>query len=152
MIDYTYRFYIGKLADERFICACGADDLMGEPMIGDMIELPIDADITDQELYIVKQRIINDDSIEFFCKLHEFVLEPYAPFVIPRIGERVWLPTVDDEDTDLSEICYEVGMVTYNFWEDGSDIFMVDIDVFNVMDEVFAELNDCGDCNCGGCC
>lgn len=86
-------------------------------------------------------------------KEHTFTLEPYAPFVIPRIGERVWLPVVDDEDTDLSEICYEVGMVTYNFWEDGSDIFMVDIDVFNVMDEVFAELDEDGGCDCcgGGC-
>ena len=86
-------------------------------------------------------------------KEHEFTLEPYAPFVIPRIGERVWLPVVGDEDADMSEICYEVGMVTYNFWEDGSDIFMVDIDVFNVMDEVFAELDDDSGCDCrGGCC
>lgn len=85
-------------------------------------------------------------------KEHTFVLEPYAPFVIPRIGERVWLPIVDDVDTDMQEYCYEVGMVTYNFWEDGSDIFMVDIDVFNVMDEVFAEMDDDSSCDCcGGC-
>lgn len=83
-------------------------------------------------------------------KEHEFVLEPYAPFVIPRIGERVWLPNVDeDDDVTMTELCYEVGMVTYNPWDDGSGLFMVDIDVFNVMDEVFAELDDC---NCGGCC
>jgi hypothetical protein len=85
-------------------------------------------------------------------KEHEFVLEPYAPFVIPRIGERVWLPNVDEDDRDMAEYCYEVGMVTYNHWADGSDLFLVDIDVFNVMDEVFAELDNCGDCNCGGCC
>lgn len=86
-------------------------------------------------------------------KEHTFTLEPYAPFVIPRIGERVWLPVVDDEDTDLSEVCYEVGMVTYNHWADGSDLFMVDINVFNVMDEVFAELDEDDDCDCcrGGC-
>ncbi len=86
-------------------------------------------------------------------KEHEFVLEPYAPFVIPRIGERVWLPNVDDDDSDMTEYCYEVGMVTYNHWADGSDLFLVDINVFNVMDEVFAELDDDGSCDCcGGCC
>lgn len=73
MINYTYRFYIGKLADEQFICACDADDLMGEPMIGDMIELPITADISDPaDLYIVKQRIVHDDCIEYFCKLYDW--------------------------------------------------------------------------------
>lgn len=85
-------------------------------------------------------------------KEHEFVLEPYAPFVIPRIGERVWLPNVDEDNRGMAEYCYEVGMVTYNHWADGSDLFLVDIDVFNVMDEVFDELDNCGDCNCGGCC
>lgn len=73
MTDYTYRFYIGKLADEQFICECDADDLMGEPMIGDMIELPITANIGDPaDLYIIKQRIIYDDCIEFFCKLYDW--------------------------------------------------------------------------------
>ena len=85
-------------------------------------------------------------------KEHEFTLEPYAPFVIPRIGERVWLPNVDEDNSDMAEYCYEVSMVTYNHWADGSDLFLVNIDVFNVMDEVFAELDDYGDCNCGGCC
>lgn len=86
-------------------------------------------------------------------KEHEFTLEPYAPFVIPRIGERVWLPNIDEDDSDMAEYCYEVGMVTYNHWADGSDLFLVDIDVFNVMDEVFAELDDDGSCDCcGGCC
>lgn len=80
-------------------------------------------------------------------KEHEFVLEPYTPFVIPRIGERVWLPNVDEDDRSMAEYCYEVGMVTYNHWADGSDL------VFNVMDEVFAELYEDGVCNCcgGGC-
>ena len=45
---------------------------MGEPMIGDMIELPITADISDQDLYIVKQRIIHDGCIEYFCKLYNW--------------------------------------------------------------------------------
>lgn len=48
------------------------DDLMGEPIIGDMIELPLNADISDQDLYIIKQRIIYDDCIEFFCKLYDW--------------------------------------------------------------------------------
>lgn len=87
-------------------------------------------------------------------KEHEFTLEPYAPFVIPRIGERVWLPNVDeDADVTMTELCYEVDMVTYNPWDDGSGLFMVDIDVFNVMDEVFAELDEDDGCDrCGGCC
>lgn len=87
-------------------------------------------------------------------KEHEFTLEPYTPFVIPRIGERVWLPNVDEDgDVTMTELCYEVGMVTYNPWDDGSDIFMVDIDMFNVMDEVFAELDEDDGCDCcGGCC
>lgn len=73
MIDYnTYLFYIGKLNNEELFCACDPDDLLGEPAIGDLVNLPIDADIADQELYIVKQRIINDDSIEFFCKLYDW--------------------------------------------------------------------------------
>ena len=96
-------------------------------------------------------RYFRDGATECY-KEHEFVLEPYTPFVIPRIGERVWLPNVDDDDRGMAEYCYEVGMVTYNHWTDGSDLFLVDIDVFNVMDEMFAELDDCGDCNCGGCC
>lgn len=72
MTDYTYRFYIGKLNNEQLFCVCDPDDLLGEPAIGDLVNLPVDADITDQELYIVKQRIINDDSIEFFCKLYDW--------------------------------------------------------------------------------
>lgn len=72
MIDYTYRFYIGKLNNEQLFCVCNPDDLLGEPAIGDLVSLPIDADITDQELYIVKQRIINYDSIDFFCKLYDW--------------------------------------------------------------------------------
>lgn len=68
-----YRFYNGKLADEQFIGECDADDLMGEPMIGDMIELPIAADISEPaDLYIVKQRIVHDDCIEYFCKLYDW--------------------------------------------------------------------------------
>lgn len=72
MNDYTYRFYIGKLNNEQLFCVCDPDDLLGEPAIDDLVSLPIDADINDQELYIVKQRIINDDSIEFFCKLYDW--------------------------------------------------------------------------------
>lgn len=73
MSDYTYRFYVGKLSDEQFICECDADDLMGEPTIGDMIELPITANISDPaDLYVIKQRIIYDDAIEYFCKLYDW--------------------------------------------------------------------------------
>lgn len=69
----TYRFYDGKLAVEQFICECDADDLMGEPVIGDIIELPIAADISEPaDLYIVKQRIVYDDCIEYFCKLYDW--------------------------------------------------------------------------------
>lgn len=71
-MNETYRFYNGLLDSEKFICACDIDDLMGEPMIGDMIELPLNADIGDQDLYIVKQRVINDDCIEYFCKLYNW--------------------------------------------------------------------------------
>lgn len=67
-----YRFYNGLLDNEEFICACDMDDLMGEPVIGDFIELPIAADISDQDLYVVKQRIVHDDCIEFFCKLYNW--------------------------------------------------------------------------------
>lgn len=73
MIDYnTYLFYIGKLNNEQLFCVCEPDDLLGEPAIGDLVSLPVDADIDDQELYIVKQRIIGDDRIEFFCKLYDW--------------------------------------------------------------------------------
>ena len=36
-MNSTYRFYNGLLDSEKFICACDIDDLMDEPMIGDMI-------------------------------------------------------------------------------------------------------------------
>lgn len=67
-----YRFYDGLLDNEEFICACDMDDLMGEPVIGDFIELPVNADISDQDLYVIKQRIVHDDCIEFFCKLYDW--------------------------------------------------------------------------------
>ena len=51
-MNETYRFYNGLLDNEKFICSCDIDDLMGEPMVGDMVELPINADIGDQDLYI----------------------------------------------------------------------------------------------------
>lgn len=85
-------------------------------------------------------------------KEHEFVLEPHAPLVIPRIGERVWLPNVEeDDDVTMSELCCEVTMVTYNPWDDGSGLFMVDIDVCDVTYQVLAELDDDCDCCGGGC-
>ena len=68
----TYRFYSGLLDNEEFICQCNDDDLMGEPAIGDFINLPIGVGELDQELYVVKQRIIDDDCIEFFCKLYNW--------------------------------------------------------------------------------
>ena len=71
-MNETYRFYNGLLDNEKFICSCDIDDLMGEPMVGDMIELPINADIGDQDLYIVKQRVVHDTCIEYFCKLYNW--------------------------------------------------------------------------------
>lgn len=33
-MNETYRFYNGLLDNEKFICSCDIDDLMGEPMVG----------------------------------------------------------------------------------------------------------------------
>lgn len=66
------RFYVGTLPNEKFCCSCDIADLMGEPAIGDFINLPLDADEIDQELYVVKQRVFNENFIEFFCKLYDW--------------------------------------------------------------------------------
>lgn len=69
-----YRFYHGDVGDmdEQFICRCHPDDMMGEPIIGDMVYLPLDVEELDQELYIIKQRIVYDDCIEYFCKMYNW--------------------------------------------------------------------------------
>ena len=71
-LDLEYLFYQGKLSHEHFLCSCAFEDLMGEPMVGDMILLPIGADIVDQELYVIKQRVIGDEHIEFMCELYNW--------------------------------------------------------------------------------
>ena len=38
-MNETYRFYNGLLDNEKFICSCDIDDLMGEPMIGVTIKV-----------------------------------------------------------------------------------------------------------------
>lgn len=82
--------------------------------------------------------------------------------IIPQVGERVILTAVndglDDEYSEMLERWYEVMGITYNMNDMGDDdVVMIDIEVFDVTDEVMEEAankesNDDGCHCCGGCC
>ena len=66
-----YRFFQGKVENGKLIAKIDATDPefpYTEPQIGDFINLPFDANELDREPWIVKQRVVWDDQIEFMCE------------------------------------------------------------------------------------
>lgn len=66
-----YRFFNGCPEDSEFICKVKATDPefpYTEPQIGDFIDLPFDVNPIDRELWVIKNRIVYDDQIEFMCE------------------------------------------------------------------------------------
>lgn len=70
---------------------------------------------------------------------HTFEYTHAARMIIPRVGEYVWLPTNEHDDTDMPEMCCEVVRVTYDMIEDGSNLTLVDVEVVDVTDEIMEE-------------
>lgn len=94
-----------------------------------------------------------------YCnKRHCFSFGKTLP-LIPQVGERVALETVDElcyEDdpyTDMTMHYYEVLGVTYNMdYLDSDDMpVLIDIEAVDVTDEVMDECEIADDCDCGCC-
>ena len=68
MDQYIINFYEGDMGDERYICSCDDNDFMDSPSIGDMISLPVDVDDEEKDVYVIKQKYIENNSISYFCK------------------------------------------------------------------------------------
>ena len=66
-----YRFFQGKVENGKLIAKIDATDPefpYTEPQIGDIVNLPFDANELDREPWIIKQRVVWDDQIEFMCE------------------------------------------------------------------------------------
>lgn len=67
-----YRFFNGKLNHEKGLIdevkATSEFFPYTEPQIGDYINLPLRANDLDQEVWIIKERIVWPDAIEFMCE------------------------------------------------------------------------------------
>lgn len=68
-----YRFFSGRLGTDRekFICQIEPANPLcpyTEPQIGDIVNLPLGANDLDREPWIIKQRVVWDDQIEFMCE------------------------------------------------------------------------------------
>lgn len=68
----TIRFYDDMLGNEQLICLCSEEDFIAYPNIGDMVSLPLDVPIEMQDVYVVKQRYIEKDTVSYFCKLYNW--------------------------------------------------------------------------------
>lgn len=68
-----YSFFRGRLGTDRekFICQIDSANPLypyTEPQIGDIVSLPFDSNELDRELWIIKQRVVWEDQIEFMCE------------------------------------------------------------------------------------
>ena len=66
-----YRFYRGRIENGKLIAQVEATDPefpYTEPQIGDCINLPFDVNFMERELWVIKNRVIYDDTIEFMCE------------------------------------------------------------------------------------
>ena len=67
-----YRFFNGTLNHEKgLICEVKATSVFfpyTEPQIGDYINLPLDANELDQEVWVIKERVVWHDQIEYMCE------------------------------------------------------------------------------------
>ena len=68
MTENRINFYLGRLGNGDWICSCDELDLMSEPNKGDLVYLPIDADDDEQEMYVVLQKYVAPNEINYFCK------------------------------------------------------------------------------------
>lgn len=67
------NFYKGRLGHEDWICSCNDFDLPERPNKGDMVYLPIvDDEETDRDIYVIMQRYIAKDEINYFCKAYDW--------------------------------------------------------------------------------
>ena len=70
---------------------------------------------------------------------HEIAYTHAARMIIPRVGDYVWLPTNDEDYTDMPEMCCKVTRIEYNMIEDGSRLTFVDVYVIDVTDKLEEE-------------
>lgn len=73
---FTYNFYNGKLGKEQLIESFADEQsynyFLTPPEIGDMVQLPSNNDEIDQITYVIKQRLIGTDSIDYFVKAYNW--------------------------------------------------------------------------------
>lgn len=68
MTENRINFYLGRLGNADWICSCDELDLMGEPNKEDLVYLPINAEEDEQEMYVVLQKYVAPNEINYFCK------------------------------------------------------------------------------------
>lgn len=72
MTENRINFYLGRLGNEDWICSCDDLDFMSEPCKGDLVWLPLDGKDEDREMYVIMQKYISGDEINYFCKLYNW--------------------------------------------------------------------------------
>ena len=68
MTENRINFYLNRLGNGGWICSCDELDLMGEPNIGDLVWLQLDAPDEERVMYVIMQKYISDSEISYFCK------------------------------------------------------------------------------------
>ena len=67
-----YRFFNGTLNHEKgLICEVKESSVFfpyTEPQIGDFINLPLEANDLSQEVWVIKERVVWPDQIEYLCE------------------------------------------------------------------------------------
>lgn len=67
-----YKFFNGTLNHEKGLIdevkAISEFFPYTEPQIGDYINLPLDANDLDQEVWVIKERVVCPDQIEYLCE------------------------------------------------------------------------------------
>lgn len=68
------RFYDGLLGEECLLYEYPNTLISPFPLIGDMLELPLNNDINDinKDVWVIKQRMIEPDGISYFCELYDW--------------------------------------------------------------------------------
>lgn len=64
------RFYDGLLGEECLLYEYPDTLISPFPLIGDMLELPLNNDLKD--VWVIKQRMIEADGISYFCELYDW--------------------------------------------------------------------------------
>ncbi len=66
------NFYRGRLGHEDWICSCDDFDIADLPNKGDMVHLPVTGEIEDGQMYVIMQRYVAKDEINYFCKAYDW--------------------------------------------------------------------------------